>query len=138
MPSSNTSWQSWLETFVRTQGGVAGTVHRREGDNLLLAASHNIPPPVVQVVAIVPKGKGMAGLAFERRQPVQTCNLQTDKTGDVKPGARAVNAQAAIALPVPDATGETRAVVGLAFANELEITPEHTARLTAAAGTLPE
>jgi len=72
-------------------------------------------------VAWVPSGKGMAGLALERGTPVQTCNLQEDRSGAVKPGAKAVNAQAAVAIPVTDNAGRIFAVVGVAFAAEREI-----------------
>ena len=129
--------QLWLETFVRAQGGAAGTIHRREGNQLILVAAVNIPPPVIAATLTIPSGKGMAGLALERKEPVQTCNLQTDRTGDVRPGARAVQAQAAIALPAFDPTGEVRAVVGLAFANERELSVEEIARLTEAVVTAP-
>jgi L-methionine (R)-S-oxide reductase len=129
--------QQWLEAFVRANGGVAGTVHRRVGNDLVLAAAYNIPPPVVAATLTVPHGKGMAGLAFARREPVQTCNLQTDRTGDVRRGARAVNAQAAIALPVADAAGEVRAVVGIAFAHEQEISAEQSLRLAESAVAAP-
>src|SRR5690606_40586038 len=64
-----------------------------------------------------------------------SCNLQTDATGDVRPGARAVDARAAVAIPVRDAHGQLRAVVGIAFLGERELTPSELARLemTAAA-----
>ncbi len=113
--------QTWLTTFVSTHGGIAGTVHRRSGDDLVLSAAVRIPPPVQAIVARVPRGKGMAGLAFERNAPVQTCNLKTDTSGDVRPGAKAVDAQAAVALPVCDARGDVRAVVGIAFMGEREL-----------------
>jgi len=129
--------QSWLEAFVRAQGGTAGTVHRREGDNLILAAAYNIPPPVIAATLTVPRGKGMAGLALARGEPVQTCNLQTDRSGDVRPGARAVQAQAAIALPVYDDAGEIRAVVGVAFAREGEMSVEEVRQLAEAAAASP-
>lgn len=129
--------QSFLEALLRAHGAVAGTVHRREGDDLVLTAAQNIPPPVRTTVARVPKGKGMAGLAFERVEPVQTCNLQTDKTGDVRPGAKAVGAQAAVALPVVDAKGAVRAVVGLAWMGERELAREELETLRAAARALP-
>ncbi|SRR5690606_14728387 len=108
----------WLENFIVTHGGIAGTVHVRSGDALAIAASRNVPPKVVEVTRIIPKGKGMAGLAWERDRPVATCNLQTDESGDVRPGARAVDAQAAAALPIRDASGDVRAVVGIAFSEE--------------------
>ncbi|HVU37542.1 MAG TPA: GAF domain-containing protein [Opitutales bacterium] len=129
--------QAWLENFVRAQGGVAGTVHRRVGDNLALAAAVNIPPPVLAATRTIPQGKGMAGLAWERKAPVQTCNLQEDKSGEVRPGAKAVKALAAIALPVFDAQGEIRAVAGLAFAREGEIGEAAARQFLAAAANLP-
>jgi len=121
MYEKNDAQQEWLEAFVAEQGGVAGTVHVQRGDDLYLTAAHNIPPKVVAIVAHVPHGKGMAGVAQVKRQPVQTCNLQTDETGNIKPGAKAVDAQAAIALPVLDEAGAVRAVVGIAWLKEGEI-----------------
>ncbi len=136
MTSSNGS-QVWLQSFIAEHGAAAGTVHLFENGGLKLAASFNIPPPVQQVVAWVPNGKGMAGLALQRKEPIQTCNLQEDRSGSVKPGAKAVNAQAAVALPVLDAAGEVRAVVGIAFHDEREFTPSDLETLTASASTLP-
>ncbi|MBK7874267.1 MAG: GAF domain-containing protein [Planctomycetes bacterium] len=129
--------QPWLEAFLRAHGGIAGSVHRRQEDDLLLTASQHLPPPVVAVVARVPKGKGMAGLAFERKAPVQTCNLKTDATGDVRPGAKAVDAQAAVALPVLDERGEVRAIVGIAWKGERELPEPELAALRQAARALP-
>src|SRR5689334_16963511 len=113
--------QQWLESLIAQLDAFAGTVHVQRGDDLYLTATHNIPPPVIAIVAHVPHGKGMAGVAQVKKQPVQTCNLQTDETGNIKPGAKAVDAQAAIALPVLDETGEVRAVVGIAWSKEGEI-----------------
>ena len=92
--------QSWLGTLLEEAGAVAGTVHLHENGGLGLAAAVNIPARLQEVVAWVPSGKGMAGLALERGEPVQTCNLQADRSGAVNPGAKAVNAQAAVAMPV--------------------------------------
>ena len=113
--------QKWLESLIRELEGVAGTVHVQRDTDLYLTAAHNIPPQVVAVVAHVPHGKGMAGAAQTRKIPVQTCNLQTESGGDIKPGAKAVNALAAIAAPVLDRDGEVRAVVGIAWDKEGEI-----------------
>jgi L-methionine (R)-S-oxide reductase len=132
--------QAWLESFVRTQGAAAGTVHvvaADDADRLDLAASLNIPPKVVEITRIVPKGKGMAGLALERERPVSTCNLATDTTGDVRPGAKAVDARAAVALPVRAPTGHVRAVVGIAYADERTLTDADLEALASAAATLP-
>ena len=124
--------QSWLEAFVRDTGGIAGTVHVVTSPDLLtLAAAVRIPPPVLQLVQTVPRGKGMAGLALERDAPVSTCNIKTDATGDVRPGARAVDARAGVALPVHDAGGKVRAVVGVAFTDEKALSESELADLAA-------
>ncbi|MGH9414983.1 MAG: GAF domain-containing protein [Terriglobales bacterium] len=129
--------QEWLASMLVETGAIAGTVHWHQEGGLRLAASVNIPPPVQQAVAWVPRGKGMAGLALERNQPVQTCNLREDQTGAIKPGAKAVDARAAVALPVAGGDGSIRAVVGIAFADEREIAGEELERLQGAAATLP-
>jgi L-methionine (R)-S-oxide reductase len=130
--------QAWLEAFIRNNGGIAGTVHRRSGaDTLALAAAVNIPPPVQEIVRTIPRGKGMAGLAFEHDEPVSTCNLKDDTTGRVRPGAKAVNAQAAVAFPIHDPAGEIRAVVGIAYQGERDLGQPEVDKLTAEANTLP-
>src|SRR5690349_13844403 len=129
--------KSWLEKFVSENGGVAGTVHFLDGDDLVLAASHNIPPPVVELTRRVPRGKGMAGQALLREEPVQTCNLKDDNSGVVRPGAKAVDAQRAIALPVM--RGErVRAVVGIAFMGAGEFAPDEIERYLRIGATLPD
>jgi hypothetical protein len=85
---ANEVQQQWLESVVAQLGAIAGTVHVQRGEDLYLTAAHNIPPHVVAIVAHVPHGKGMAGVAQVKKQPVQTCNLQTDETGNIKPGAK--------------------------------------------------
>src|SRR5580700_1822037 len=132
----NDAAQAWLVEFLSHAGAVAGTIHFHQKGGLVLAASQNIPEKVQQIVAWVPSGKGMAGLALERGEPVQTCNLQEDRTGAVKPGARAVNAQAAVAMPVRDPSGGILAVVGVAFSGEREIEGRELERLQRAAATL--
>lgn len=130
--------QSWLSNFVSEAGGVAGTVHMRESGGLRLSAAQNIPERVQEAVAWVPPGKGMAGLALERGEPVQTCNLQEDRSGAVKPGAKAVGAKAAVAFPVRDAGGSIIAVVGVAFLDDREIGGAELERLQKAALSLAE
>jgi len=128
--------EAWLTSFLSEVGAVAGTVHLHQNGGLRLAASVNIPLKVQEVVAWVPTGKGMAGLALERGQPVQTCNLKEDRSGAVKPGAKAVNAKGAVAIPVRDESDSILAVVGIAFADEREIQSEELDRLQRAASTL--
>jgi L-methionine (R)-S-oxide reductase len=130
--------QLWLEGFIRDHGGVAGSIHLRSGpDELSIGPTVNIPEKVRTIVAKVPRGKGMAGLALERNAAISSCNIQADNTGQVRPGARAVDAQAAVALPVHNAAGEVRAVVGIAFADERTLTDADLTALSEAAATLP-
>lgn len=110
--------EQWLRGFLARQGGASGTVHVVRGDVLEIAAAVNIPPKVIEVTATIPLGKGMAGLAWERGRAVATCNLQEDRSGDVKPGAKAVGAKAAIAFPIGE---PVRAVVGVAWMTERDL-----------------
>ncbi|HEY5950528.1 MAG TPA: GAF domain-containing protein [Kofleriaceae bacterium] len=130
--------QAWLEKFLADHDGVAGTAHRCTADDELeLIAAVNIPPPVQELVRRVPRGKGMAGLALERGEPVTTCNIQTDTTGQVRPGARMVGAQAGVALPVLGADGKVRAVVGIAYKEERTLKESELHALEADANNLP-
>jgi hypothetical protein len=129
--------ETWLRSFLTEHGAVAGTVHLLQDDVLKLAAAVNIPPPVVKVTESIPKGKGMAGLAWERDEIVATCNLKSDTSGDVRPGAKAVDAQAALAIPVHAASGALRAVVGIAFLGEREFSEQELQGFRQAAASLP-
>ncbi len=91
----------------------------------------------MEIVRQVPRGKGMAGLAFEHNEPISTCNIKDDSTGRVRPGAKAVNAQAAVAFPVHDAQGAVRAVVGIAYAETRELKQSELDQLAAQASALP-
>ena len=113
-------------------------MHLLQGEVLKLESSVNIPPPVVKVTEIIPKGKGMAGLAWERDEVVATCNLKDDNSGDVRPGAKAVNAQGAVAIPVHAASGALRAVVGIAFMNERNFSAQELKAFEVAAASLPD
>jgi hypothetical protein len=116
-----TETDTWLSNLLTHVGAVAGTVHVREGDGLRLMSAVNIPEFVKQTVEFVPSGKGMAGIALHSGQPVQTCNLKDDTSGNVRPGAKAVSARAAVAMPVRDGSGHIVAVVGVAFNEEREL-----------------
>src|SRR5262245_1943770 len=115
------SINEWLKELLGRHHAVAGTVHKVSGDHLEICAAVNIPPKVQEVTAVIPMGKGMAGLAWQHDKAIQTCNLKEDASGAVKPGAKAVDARAAVALPVHDGSGTIRAVVGLAWMDEREL-----------------
>ena len=114
----------------------SGTIHLLGDDGVLhlRAASRGIPPVVLETVRRVPIGKGMAGLAVERKQPVSACNIQTDTTGDVRPGARATGLQGSLVVPI---LREETAVGALGIANQRERTfSDEEAELLIAAGRM--
>jgi len=93
-----------LGCVVHGFGADTGTLHLIGEDGLLhlKALSGEFPPTVLAVIQKIPVGKGMAGLAVERAQPVDACNIQTDASGHVRPGARATGMEGAIVVPVFD------------------------------------
>ena len=98
--------QAELEKIVRQFNAETGSIHLLEGGVLVLKAHVGLPERVVEIVSLVPVGKGMAGLAAERNEPVTTCNIQTDESGDVQSGAKAPGVNGAIRdlvarIPVP-------------------------------------
>ena len=129
--------EAWLRDWLVAQGGIAGTVHLRVDEELRIAAAINIPQPVVNATHRVARGKGMAGLAWERASPVSTRNLQTPSP-DVRPAARLVSAFAAVALPVRDRDGGVRAIVGIAYPDERDLDDVELERLVEAAQELPD
>ena len=88
---------------------------------LALKASSGIPPHIVAIVQTVPIGKGIAGLAAERREPITICNLQTDTSGQARPAARTTGMEGSIAVPMLTADGELRGVLGIAKAAALRL-----------------
>lgn len=130
-------FESWLRDFLSRHDAVAGSVHVVDGDQLSIAAAHNLPPKVIELTAKIPLGKGMAGLAWQHDKAIQTCNLKEDTSGAVKPGAKAVDAKAAVALPVHDHTGSVRAIVGLAWMHERELPADEIAAIGKDAASLP-
>src|SRR6202167_3938486 len=108
-----------LGRIVRDFGADTGTLHIIGNDGLLhlQEVCGHFPPPVLAVIREIPVGKGMAGLAVERAQPVDACNIQTDTSGDVRPGARATGMEEAIVVPVFDGA---RVIGALGIANRGE------------------
>ena len=131
------NWDGALAAVIALMKADSGTIHviGSDGQLHLRAASAGIPPPVLSIIRVVPVGKGMAGLAAERRQPVTICNIQTDTSGDVRAGARATGLEGAIALPM--LSGELVAgVLGVANRAERTFTAEETDELLTIGRTL--
>ena len=109
---------------------VTGTVHLLgDGGMLELLAQRGIPESILAMVTTIPVGKGMAGLAAERRKPVQVCNLQTDDSGDVRPGAKDTKMEGSVAAPMFDSAGELVGTLGVAKPTAYDFTDEEMALL---------
>jgi len=128
--------QAQLEEIVRRFGADTGSIHLLEDGVLVLKAQVGLPPKVAEIVALVPIGKGMAGLAAERNEPVSSCNIQSDDTGNVKAGARQTGVNGAIVVPVRDSQGRATGALGIGTHHPYEYTAEETAELLAEAAKL--
>jgi putative methionine-R-sulfoxide reductase with GAF domain len=123
-------WPAVLDAAVADFGGSTGTLHRLDlADGLLkLVAQRGIPPHLMPVIEKIPVGKGIAGVAAERREPVELCNLQADLGGVAKAGARATNVQGSLAVPCLD--GETlHGTLGIGMMTPHDFSGEEKARL---------
>lgn len=108
-------YQSALAQTITALGADSGSLHLMGEDGVLhLTAAQGIPESVLEIVRVVPVGKGMAGLAVERKQPVGACNIQTDRSGDVRPGARATGMEGAVVVPVLREDGAALGALGVA------------------------
>jgi putative methionine-R-sulfoxide reductase with GAF domain len=130
---SRGSLEDALRATLSHFGCQAGTVHLLEEGVLKLRGSVGIPPQVTAIVETVPIGKGIAGLAAERREPVTICNLQTDSSGQARPGARATGMEGSLAVPMFDSHGNLRGVLGIAKASAYDWPEEETKSVLAVA-----
>lgn len=111
-------------------GAVSGTVHRLRGDGMLeLVASFGVPDVLLPAVSVIPIGKGIAGAAAQRREPVTICNLQSDTSGVAKPAAKFTGVEGALAVPIID-DGHLLGVIGVGKAAAYTYSAEECALLT--------
>jgi L-methionine (R)-S-oxide reductase len=95
-----------LETILRDTlaklNSETGTIHKlHEPTQLLrLLAQAGLPPQLLDVVSIIPVGKGIAGECAQKNRPVTICNLQTDTSGVAKPGAKQTGVGGAVCVPI--------------------------------------
>jgi L-methionine (R)-S-oxide reductase len=107
-------WPDVVAALTKHFDCVVGTVHLMGTDGLLhLEAQRGLPPPVIDKVQVIPIGKGMAGIAAERKEPVQVCNLQTDTSGVVRQGAKLTQMEGSLAAPMLR-DGKVAGVLGVA------------------------
>lgn len=124
---------SALTRILEHFGCDGGTIHLLGSDGMLHleASSKGIPEPVLAAIRSIPPGKGMAGLALERNDAVETCNLQEESSGDVEAGAKATGFGGSIAVPIRNERGDAVGAIGVATVRERTFTREEHAELIA-------
>jgi L-methionine (R)-S-oxide reductase len=103
----------------------SGAIHLLGEDGMLhlKANGPGMPDFVLDKIRVIPVGKGMAGLCVERNAPVDSCNIQTDTTGDVQPGAKPTGLQGSIVVPIRDTIdGPAKGALGIATRSERTFT----------------
>ncbi len=126
-----------LPKILAALDAETGTVHLLRADGLLHLEHYagGIPDSMLPVIQRIPVGKGMAGLAAERAEPVQICNLQTDASGDARPGARSTGMRGSICVPMMKG-GRLVGVLGVAVEREREFSAAEAAWLLHAGAIL--
>ncbi|MFO7825330.1 MAG: GAF domain-containing protein [Cyclobacterium sp.] len=128
--SSDPDWQLWLEETLSAFSCVTGTIHvlDKESKLLELKAQVGIPEFLLPKMSQIPVGKGMAGIAAERKEAVQVCNLQSDDSGVVRPGAKDTRVEGAITAPML-LDGKLYGTLGIAKKDPYEFSAEESAAL---------
>jgi putative methionine-R-sulfoxide reductase with GAF domain len=121
------NWQQLLTDVIAAFDCTTGTLHflDRSTNLLTLQAQQGIPPFLLPKMSSIPIGKGMAGIAAERRQPVEMCNLQTDESGVARPAAKETKVEGSIAAPML-LDGELYGTLGIAKPVPYDFTEEET------------
>ena len=96
------TWKEVLSEIISSFECTTGTIHFLDTKTSLLKlkAEIGIPTFLIPKLSEIPIGKGMAGIAAERREPVEMCNLQTDSSGVARPAAKETKVEGSIALPM--------------------------------------
>ncbi len=118
-------WNQLLTKILVAFDCSTGTIHVLDQDSqiLHLKAYQGIPEFLLPKMEIIPIGKGMAGVAAERKRPVQICNLQTDESGVARPSAKETKVEGSITVPLI-LNGQLYGTLGIAKPVPYEFTPK--------------
>jgi putative methionine-R-sulfoxide reductase with GAF domain len=105
--------RAWLAGVLSEFSCQTGTLHRADGEWLDLVAQVGVPEELMPKIARIPFGKGIAGVAAERREPVELCNLQQDLGGVAKEDARKTQVSGSIAVPILGPDGRVLGTLGI-------------------------
>jgi len=116
--------ESALAQAIAKLGCDSGTIHLKQAsaDVLELVAYKQVPASLVGFVREIPWGKGIAGIAAERGEPVSYYDLQSENTSDIHPRARATGMRGAIVVPMMIGA-EVVGTIGIASRYEREFSP---------------
>ncbi|WPR73985.1 GAF domain-containing protein [Algoriphagus sp. NG3] len=130
--SGEPNWQELLETIISSFDCITGTIHTLDpATNLLILKSQKgIPDFLLPKMSSIPIGKGMAGIAAERKAPVEMCNLQTDESGVARPAAKETKVEGSIAVPMM-LDGELYGTLGIAKSEPYDFTESESIALLA-------
>ncbi len=122
-----TALQPALAAVLAEFKSETGTIHLLDAQKqeLHLAAQIGLPPALLDVVKVIPVGKGIAGQVVARGGPVTICNLQNDKSGVARPGAKQTGVGGALCVPLR-ADGVIVGTLGVGTLREYEYTAEET------------
>lgn len=139
--TDKTDWKALLGSILADFGCQTGTLHRATGGGklLTLVSQIGVPESLMEKIAEIPFGKGIAGAAAERKEPVELCNLQEDLGGVARIDARKTGVSGSLAVPVfaPD-TGEVIGTLGIGKYAPHDFSDEEKARLAGHARQVAE
>jgi L-methionine (R)-S-oxide reductase len=130
---------AWLDEVLCAFDCQTGTLHKADGEFLDLVVHKGVPDFLLPKISRIPFGKGIAGAAAERREPVELCNLQDDLGGVARPDARQTQVSGSLAVPVfsPDG-GRVLGTLGVGMHAPHDFSAEEKARLSAIAARVGE
>ena len=136
---SNPDWQKVLDLILTQYDCQTGTLHKWHDlhANLELICHRGVPRDLMNKVESIPLGKGIAGTAAERLEPVQICNIQNDDTGVAKKGAKKTKVGGAVAVPI-DMGGLLMGTLGIGKLEPYEFTKEEVSELLVIGGQIAE
>ena len=130
---------AWLEEVLCAFHCQTGTLHKADGEFLDLVVHKGVPDFLLPKIERIPFGKGIAGAAAERREPVELCNLQEDLGGVARPDARQTKVSGSLAVPVFSPDGErVLGTLGVGMHAPHDFTEAEKARLAAIAARVGE
>ena len=135
----NPDWQKVLDIILQAFDCETSTLHHWNDLRAMLelVAHRGIPRELMDKVERIPMGKGIAGAAAERMEPVQLCNLQTDTSGVARSRAKKTKVGGGVAVPI-DMGGLLMGTLGIGKTEPYEFTPEETKELLVIAHNIAE